>query len=106
MKNGKPDRDGTVCITSGTGSKHADLKITDQEFFDTYVDRNNGRPAADREFYHCSFFEVDGKAVRFGDYDSESSQAYDWFRVVKDDDGKVVVRENSVVPPRAAGDAR
>jgi hypothetical protein len=45
--NGKADPDGTVCITSGTGSKHADLKITDQEFFDTYIDRNNGQPAAD-----------------------------------------------------------
>ena len=66
---------------------------------------NNGQPAADREFYHCSSFEVDGKAVRFRDYDSESGKVYDWFRVVKDDDGKVVVRENSVVRPRASGDA-
>ncbi len=105
IRNGMPDPDGTVSITSGTASKHADLKITDQKFFDTYVESRNGQPAADRELYHCSFFEVDGKEVRFKDYDSESGKVYDWFRVVKDDQGKVVVRENSVVRPHVSEDA-
>ena len=101
LRQGKADPDGTVCIISGTASKHATIKIPDQEFFDAHFDkRNNGQPAADNELYHCSFFEVDGKEVRFLDYDSESGKVYDWFRVVKDDDGKVVVRENSVVRPR------
>ena len=85
----------------------ASIKIPDQEFFDAHFDkRNNGQPAADNELYHCSFFEVDGKEVKFRDYDSESGKVYDWFRVVKDDDGKVVVRENSVVRPRPPGNAR
>jgi hypothetical protein len=44
--------------------------------------------------------------VRFRDYDSESGKVYDWFRVVKDDDGRVVVRENSVVRASCAWDAR
>ena len=106
LKQGKADPDGTVCIISGTASKHAAIKIPDKEFFDAHFDkRNNGQPAADNELYYCSFFEVDGKAVRFRDYDSESGKVYDWFRVVKDDDGRVVVRENSVVRPRAPGDA-
>lgn len=102
MRQRKVDPDGTVCIVSGTGSKHAAISIPDQEFFDARVDeRQEGEPAADNELYHCSYFEVDGKKVTFRDYDSESGKLYDWFRVVKDDDGKVVVRENSVV--RSAG---
>jgi len=102
IRDGKPDPDGTVCITSGTASKHADLKVTDETFFKTNIDLNNGKPAADRTFYHCCFFEVDGKEVRFRDYDSESGKVYDRFRMVKGSDGKVIVRENSVVRPRAA----
>jgi hypothetical protein len=107
LRRGKAALDGTVCIISGTASKHAEIKIPDQAFFAAHFDkRNSGQPAADNELYHCSFFEVDGKAVRFRDYDSETGKVYDWFRVVKDDDGKVVVGENSVVRPCASGNAR
>jgi hypothetical protein len=103
LRQGKADPDGTMCIISGTASKRTIIKIPDQEFFDAHFDkRTNGQPAADNELHHCSFFEVDGKAVTFRDYDSETGKVYDWLRVVKDDDGKVIVRENSVAAPRAA----
>jgi hypothetical protein len=40
--------------------------------------------------------------VTFRDYDSDSGKLYDWFRVVKNDEGEVTVRDNSVVRSPAA----
>lgn len=102
IKDGKPDLDGTVAITSGTGSKHASVDTTNQKFFDTFVDRNDGKPAADNKLYHCCLFEINGKELKFQDYDSESGKVFDQFRVVKDKEGKVTVRENSVAQPPEA----
>ncbi len=105
VRNGRAGLGGTVNITSGTASKHADLKITDRRFFDAHVDKNMGKPAADKDLYHCSSFEVKGKEVIFRDYNSENGHVYDWFRVEKDANGKVVTRENSVLQ-RSKGASR
>ena len=39
LRRGQANPDGTVCIISGTASKHAEIKVPDQEFFDAHVDR-------------------------------------------------------------------
>lgn len=95
----QPDFQGTVHIVSGTASKLHPGSGTDSLFADTIYDKNNGVNAEDAVEHHCGYFEVNGKDIVFKDFIAPDGALFDSCRVVKDNDGNVILRENSVVQP-------